>query len=119
MAVESTAEKNRVIAEFLGKTVYPSRENINKIWKGGKRWKGQLCDYNEHDLKYHEDWNMLMSVVERIESLGGYVNICTGMVGISLDDIGWGDEVYNYDSKLSATYEACYQFIKQFKEKEG
>ena len=55
-------EGNKLIAEFMCKTIYPiaGTKEFNK-------WRGNRCDYHEFELKYHSSWDWLMPVVEKIE----------------------------------------------------
>jgi hypothetical protein len=56
-----TIQGNKLIAEFMGKTVYPILDT-----KDGPQWKGEKCDYHNFQLKYRESWDWLMPVVEKI-----------------------------------------------------
>src|SRR6185295_5357165 len=68
MSTEVTKEvpikENMAIAAFMGKTVYPLRGT-----KEFKKWKGEACDYQWFELKYHEDWNQLLSVATKIRDI--------------------------------------------------
>lgn len=69
-------EGNALIAEFMGKTVYPRTwSEKKKEWIYDKKWKGQGCDYEPFQLKYHEDWNWIMPAVEKIESMNFFFEI--------------------------------------------
>lgn len=52
---------NMLIAEFMDKTVYPMKGSVDF-----SLWKGKPCDYHQHDLRYHLQWDMLMPVIEKI-----------------------------------------------------
>ena len=99
-------KNNSIIAEFMGFIFYDDEGKYYHVEEGYF-----LCIPNE--LKYHESWDWLMPVVERIESLGNKVSISEAYCDIyshrciSFCDIGGGDY-----TKLSATYEAVLQFIK-------
>ena len=88
-----TTENNKIIAEFMGATLIK-------------------------DLKYHLDWNWLMEVVEKIESLGYKVDISK-----------WGNSQYcgiylngkkisgnETNTKIEAVYNASLEFIKWYNE---
>ena len=92
-------ENNKLIAEFMGL-------NIDR---------GVQADYMEHELKYHTSWDWLMSVVDKMESMGCFVKHHHG------DCIVYKiDEKENYRciiemiglNKLENTYKAVVEFIK-------
>jgi hypothetical protein len=56
----TTEEGNKLIAEFDGKLSEMMGKKLFVSSDGGKSWYGKL---------YNEDWNSLMSVVEKIEKL--------------------------------------------------
>ena len=60
--MENILENNRLIAEFLGL----KKDNPNTNWfynaESGKYFK-------ENELGYHQNWNWLMPVIEKIEAL--------------------------------------------------
>lgn len=62
---------NRMIAEFDGWKYVPTSENqfTNEHYERGQDW----CSVN--DFTYHQDWNALMGVVEKIEAMGYDVSI--------------------------------------------
>jgi hypothetical protein len=63
---------------------------------------------------YESDWNMLMSVVEKIESLGNNVGIWDKDCMINN---GSKDEIdCQSTSKIKAVYEAVIEFIKLYNE---
>ena len=112
-----TLENNKLIAEFLGYIDNGCSEDgflIHPVTN---------YDVEISGLKYHEDWNWLMQLVEKIESLG--YNIDTMKVditkyqssqfcGIYID----GKRIYtNYcETKIEAVYNACVEFIKWYNE---
>lgn len=53
--IQSTLENNKLIAEFMGKDI--GHENMIIFTK------------NWEVMKYHNDWNWLMQVVEKIRSI--------------------------------------------------
>lgn len=112
-------ENNKLIAQFLGLTIIT--DGIS------------LFDTNYKSLaKYHESWNDLMPVVEKIENLefgkwyvhiqGNTVNIEDGNEGIGL----WDFHINNEDPTMSlfpsnkdlkpieAVYIAIIEFIKWY-----
>ena len=117
-----TIENNKLIAEFLSVKIHPC-ETIEKFKFLPIEERGLYNGYFIDELKYHEDWNWLMQLVEKIESLG--YNIDTMKVditkyqssqfcGIYID----GKRIYtNYcETKIEAVYNACLEFIKWYNE---
>ena len=115
-----TIENNKIIAEFLSVKIHPC-ETIENFKFLPIEERGLYNGYFIDELKYHEDWNWLMVVVEKIESLG--YNIDTMKVditkyqssqfcGIYID----GKRIYtNYcETKIEAVYNACVEFIKWY-----
>jgi hypothetical protein len=58
----SIEEGNRLIAEFMGFTVYPEQGD-NEY----KKWKGERHDYHVFELKYHSSWDWLIPVCYKID----------------------------------------------------
>ena len=106
---------NRLIAEFMGlvESGIPNKYWTEKSSEGFVI--GQLTD-----LKYDIDWNWLMKVVDKIESIedGKYdVNILKN--GTVIVNYGAGGMVIcnnvgkiGYDEKIEHTYQAVIDFIK-------
>lgn len=98
-------KNNKIIAQFLGLTIIT--DGIS------------LFDTKYKPLaKYHENWNDLMPVVEKIESLEGWVQI-DGLSNRKLATIRVGDMweksfLGESDSKIEATYKAVVEFIKWY-----
>jgi hypothetical protein len=118
---------NKLIAEFMG-TVYPELDNAIVI---------DNLIVKEDELQYHNSWDWLMPVVDKIESMKANFNIYSH----------WNDEknetfhevvvtiekgiiskdrrkVYDYDrieksssDKKKAIYKAVAKFIKKLKTK--
>jgi len=124
----TTTEKNILIALFMGgedrakvlnggnKIEFPPRiENDIKIFKS--------FSYNE--LKYHSDWNWLMEVVEKIESLNEKIKVeiksqCNQFSNKRFNQTSFINSE-NYDlvghsglneSKIESTYNAVIDFIQ-------
>jgi len=102
----NTTENNKLIAEFMGATIVEA-----DIYLNGD-------EYTKYDLKFHSDWNWLMEVVEKIESLGYSVNTSSSMVYINGDNgiikkpINIGFKI----TKIEAVYNACITFIEWYNE---
>ena len=124
-----TTENNKIIAEFMGYIDNGCSEEgflINPITN---------FDEEINDLKYHNDWNWLMEVVEKIESLGYWTEICYSNLGTKTREgkITWCEitkenhlDLFKDDcftkivrtegSKKEAVYNACIEFIKWYNE---
>lgn len=84
------------------------RTNTNKL----------IAEFMEHHdnmgnkgLQYHSDWNWLMEVVEKIESIGYSVEIVNNECYIhNQNDFDMG---FIGTTKIESTYDACVKFIKQ------
>jgi hypothetical protein len=88
-----TIENNKLIAEFLGAT----DKHIENF--GGAE-----------NLKYHSDWNWLMSVVEKIENLSYDVQIILDFCTITNGDYSKTTQLGG--AKIHNVYNACVEFIK-------
>lgn len=70
--MKETLKNNKLIAEFMGLS-YCTKFQYEG-WYKNQEHNHRICDYN--GLKYHEDWNWLMSVVRKVEkSLSHMVGI--------------------------------------------
>lgn len=108
----NTTENNKLIAEFMGyKNNTPSKDFFQ-----------HPTDKNRFDrieyLKYDTDWNWLMEVVEKIESLSYqgyniYVDISEKTLIQSFESNIEISEVFG-GSKIENTYKACVEFIKWY-----
>jgi hypothetical protein len=109
----NTAE-NRLIAEFMNFVESPT---TNKYWtnKSSEGFGiGELVD-----LQFHSDWNWLMQVVEKIESLDGHLHICDNAVFVHFPKRIKQCICINGSLKLSkieAVYNACLEFIEWYNE---
>lgn len=107
-----TVENNKLIAEFMG---WKQQTNPTERWFNhwfnteGKR---------QSDLFFDFDWNDLMQVIEKIESL----DHCQIDISLNWCRIGYKGTLFNYDSrdyfkgitKIEAVYNACVEFIKWY-----
>ena len=99
---------NKIIAEFMGYIKHTQT----------KAYLTTDGYFHERDLKFHKDWNWLMEVVEKIESLGYSVNISSSMVYINGDNsrIVSSFNIGFKITKIEAVYNACVEFIKWYNE---
>ena len=91
---------NKLIAEFM------EVETSNGIVY-------QNNNTNEfHRIKYHESWDWLMPVVEKIEDMGCDVLITNGECTISGDNDYYVESIGK--SRRGATYDAVVEFINEY-----
>ena len=117
-----TIENNKLIAEFLSVKIHPC-ETIENFKFLPIEERGLYNGYFIDELKYHEDWNWLMVVVENIESLEifdrmGRFNINTKNFDENYTSfITDKDEDFiqcEGDTKIEAVYNATVEFIKWY-----
>lgn len=116
-------EDNKLIAEFMGFTI---NFGFNK---DGVLFHGEHINLDK--LKYHDRWDWLMEVVEKIESLDFFFHILGGACFIDssnskwikyLHDIGWlisSTDFLDYEkdikpTKIESVYIVCVEFIKWY-----
>ena len=113
---------NKIIAEFMG---FEIKNKINYIPPSlpnfMKKAEHLKVDKSEN-LPFHNDWNWLMQVVEKIESIkietykvrvDIYFNCC------QINPTHWEQliSIYgNKETKIEAVYNACIEFIKWYNE---
>jgi predicted metal-dependent hydrolase len=83
-------ENNKLIAEFMG---YPKIANDED-----KR------DYLEDCVKYHESWDWLMPVVEKIEK----------NKGLTVQIIGRSTSILRNGNGQSEAFNKCSEYLKQY-----
>jgi len=118
-------ENNKLIAKFLGDKIY---------LKDFDGYQKPLLVFNSKDLIFDKDWNHLMQVVEKIESLTitetydefNEKTVCA-KVSLSIENAFcqiltngmYLNEIVSIggNSKIEAVYNACIFFIKWYNEK--
>ena len=115
-----TIENNKIIAEFLNVKIHPC-ETIEKLKFLPIEERGLYNGYFIDELKYHEDWNWLMEVVEKIESIeyGIYqVDIlqegCKILERCRLLIDNRVGKLESDTTKIESVYLACVEFIKWY-----
>lgn len=116
-------ENNRLIAEFMA---FQTRTDaiddrvlayyVGNVIKNADNSKNKNEEnvFHPEDMRFDTDWNWLMEVVEKIESLSFDVvinyNICT---------ITNGENEFRHEvgQKIYATYQAVIEFINWYNEK--
>jgi hypothetical protein len=99
----NTIENNILLAEFM----QPSFNGF-----GTYDFDGQLL--TKEYLKFHSDWNWLMQVVEKIESLNVVVEVRENVCYIEETSKEYFSELEV--TKILATYKACVHFVKCYNE---
>ena len=85
----NTIEKNKIIAQFLE------------------------ISHQKIAMNFHSSWNMLMDVVEKIESLGYRVTIVRHICRIDLTEES--KLIISEDiKKIEAVYTVCFKFIQWY-----
>ena len=110
---------NKIIAEFMG---FEIKNKINYVHSSlpnfMKKAEHLKVDKSEN-LPFHNDWNWLMEVVEKIESLGYWTELLGGYhQEFRIGKINQIKEFINKDSsdKKEAVYNTCLEFIKWYNE---
>lgn len=117
----TTLEKNKVIATFMG-----AREDDFDEWGIGwsfpqKEWYMPRQAPNADELRYHDSWDWLMPVVEKIEGMDLSVSITPTEIEIR-DHKGIYKECIQVDRwrrsastrKLEAVYRSVYVFLRWY-----
>jgi len=106
------AEINKIIAEFLG------WEINNELWINDKK---VFVQYTDQSLKFHSDWNRLMEVVEKIESLIKEIpslsfQITNNHISVIVNATPLYADIRQFSSlsKKESVYNACVEFIKWY-----
>lgn len=122
-----TIENNKLIAEFMGYSFKMLPDTDNQCYELSGSW--DIIHVTEFEIgcfAYHSDWNRLMPVVERIESLGYYTNSDIGFTGSDNKTVMHFFRVYKngYEGiniafskstfKIESIYTAVIEFIKWY-----
>lgn len=122
-------EMNRTICEFMGwEFKKDPKFEYMAYFEGRQMWCDNLQGVNKvllEGFKYHEDWNKLMPVVEKIESIenkrfGVCIDVLDTMIMDYKVDYDEGEKILvqtdiypdNGDTKIAITHAAVYQFIQ-------
>ena len=110
--MKNIIENNKLIAEFLSVKIHPC-ETIENFKFLPIEERGLYNGYFIDELKYHEDWNWLMEVVEKIESLGYRIEIVKHICRIYLSN---KETIIISENtpKIEAVYNAVVEFIKWY-----
>ena len=121
--MKNILENNKLLAEFLGEIKqpfeFPQFGYINSMGD----WKDTFFD---NQLKFHSNWNWLMSVVEKIHSMQSY-GVFINPNGTYIQDeedkvicMTFKNEEVNGEiissSNIEATFNCCAEFVKWYNE---
>lgn len=98
---------NKLIAVFMG--MKPLNNDSSILVFSTDRGNDIVSIDN---LQYQDDWNLLMEVVEKIESLGIVVEIRENVCYIETSQGNYTSELE--ETKIQATYKAVVEFIKWY-----
>ena len=110
----NTTENNILLAEFLGYSkTHPDYPNSTYWYKKGEQPLSILL--------FNSDWNWLMKVVDKIESLGYDVNIkgiSCNITPILSSEIIVGLVLGDKSRKIELVYLSCIEFVKWYNNKQ-
>lgn len=120
MTPQEIKENNILLAEFMGWALV---EN-NSLWKWKDKQGSKICDGGE-SLKFHNDWNWLMQVIDNIESLDccDFIKISATYIEIQArlrKGVIFRPTFFDvWDSRIKSTYLACVMFVKWYNQNKG
>ena len=105
---QSTLENNKLIVEFMEYTIQtdPKESWFGRYYKPNYGW------IKENEFYFNTDWNDLMQVVEKIESLGYFMQIDS--IGCIISQKNVDLFKTNSRNKKEAVYNSCVEFIKYY-----
>jgi len=114
-------ENNKIIAEFLGWTKIIDREGeITPFYNLPIKFRNPngIKEYIPIEgFIFESDWNWLMEVVEKIESLEGIgIDFYKGCIDIYNEEVNLIRINRKGLTKIEAVYNACVEFIKWYNE---
>lgn len=115
-----TVKNNKLIMKFLGAKTVPE-DSLNPLilkWSCPKFLLAHNKFLSQNELKFDSDWNWLMPVLEKIQSLGYSINRSSSMVYINGDNGIVVPPINVYiesgTSEKKAVYDVCLSFIKWY-----
>ena len=109
--MENILENNKLIAEFMGGYQYDNHDDFITFDETNNMFSHNTISLE--NLKFHSDWNWLIEVVEKIESLGYRIEIVKHICRIHI----WNKEIIIISEnipKIEAVYNSCITFIKWY-----
>ena len=122
--MNNIVESNKLIVEFMGGLWGETSQKYgigNAQYLAIGTFKNLVKakhHYSLNELLYHSDWNWLMEVVEKIESLGYKINNFSNNNYIYIGKDNVSSVIINEANltKKEAFYKACVEFIKWYNE---
>ena len=108
-------ENNKLIADFMNSEAMFLNTAINP-YGAYHRMKSGHQGYEP--LKYHKEWNWLMPVVEKIETMDYGIKMCRKVVEIYIDSTKENIIKTKESCRIDSLYEAIIEFIKYYNDKE-
>jgi hypothetical protein len=97
---------NELIAEFMGQHVTPI----------GLRREVMQQSYYAHELQYHQSWDWLMPVVEKIDDIEEYLYV---IINKKTCVVQYVTKTHTKDRKIDAVYAAVVEFIKWYNQQKS
>lgn len=114
--MKNIVDNNKLIAEFLE---WNKGENYSNEFQFYEAFRESVYQTTPSEMKFHSDWNWLMPVVEKIESLDFIFEILSTRVDIAdyrVIAFKKRFEPIIKETKIEAVYNACIEFIKWYNE---
>lgn len=123
MNEEELKEDRKLILDFLNWETYELKSHIHspELQFSTTMYKVPLkFNLPFNHLRFHDDWNLLMLVVEKIERLSFEVSFVLSRCRISKLPWAHGEYWVNVeeDTKIKAVYESVINFIKWYNTQE-
>lgn len=100
-------ENNKLLAEFLGAKQYDAEDDFVYFDETDNIFSNDTISLKS--LKFNTDWNWLMQVVEKIESLDIYYSKY-----IDYNSSMFTSGKIELSTKIEAVYNACVEFVKWY-----
>lgn len=108
MKTLTIVEKNELIAGFMGLQKPYYLPQFGKMKCNGD-WKDT---FEASELKYHCDWNWLMTVVEQIEWTSEFTGVLFFPRGCEVYEEGLFSFSNDCNTKIEAVWNACVEYAK-------
>lgn len=106
----NTQENNKLIAEFMGfMNTTPTDKDFNIMEHPDT---GEMQE--PMSMKYHNSWDWLMPVVEKVSKSSQYGDILDDVLGIE-----WMHGCVHVNIDISTTYKAVVEFIKWYNKQQN
>ena len=109
---------NKIIAEFMGvkESQYKNEYEMYSVIECIEDGENEKHFFKPDEMLFNSDWNWLMEVVEKIESIGFTFETKKNWARITRKGeniiLRWEED----KTKIEAVYNACIEFIKWYNE---